>query len=335
MATQPAAPTRGEPYTAHRAGALVHLQDTARQMVVSVVTSVGNIAYEMKVRGQHVLRFPFASVKEFIAKPTGLHGIPLLAPWANRLDGAAFYANSRRYALDLQLGNVSGPYAIHGFLARTNQWQVLEVIADAGSAWVTSHLDVGAQPDWMRQWPFAHRIEMTYRLREGVLEVSTRVTNRAADPMPVALGYHPYFKLTDSPRAEWTVKVPARTRWLLADTKLPTGETEPAERLLPNQTGRLKDMVLDDVFADLARDAQGRATVSVKGRSQQLDIVLGANYRALVLYAPAGQEFICVEPMAGITDAMNLAHRGVYKDLQYVQPGATWQESFWIRPTGF
>ncbi len=39
--------------------------------------------------------------------------------------------------------------------------------------------------------------------------------------------------------------------------------------------------------------------------------------------------------MAGITDAMNLAHRGVYKDLQYVQPGATWQESFWIRPTGF
>ena len=94
-------------------------------------------------------------------------------------------------------------------------------------------------------------------------------------------------------------------------------------------------MVLDDVFADLARDAQGRATVSVKGRSQQLDIVLGANYRVLVLYAPAGQEFICVEPMAGITDAMNLAHRGVYKDLQYVQPGATWQESFWIRPTGF
>ena len=52
---------------------------------------------------------PFASVKEFIAKPTGLHGIPLLAPWANRLDGGAFYANSRRYALDLQLGNVSGP----------------------------------------------------------------------------------------------------------------------------------------------------------------------------------------------------------------------------------
>jgi aldose 1-epimerase len=145
---------------------------------------------------------------------------------------------------------VSGPYAIHGFLARTNQWQVLEVIADAGSAWVTSHLDVGAQPDWMRQWPFAHTIEMTYRLREGVLEVSTRVTNRAADPMPVALGYHPYFQLTDSPRAEWTVKVPARTRWLLADTKLPTGETEPAERLLPNQTGRLKDMVLDDVFTD-------------------------------------------------------------------------------------
>jgi aldose 1-epimerase len=39
--------------------------------------------------------------------------------------------------------------------------------------------------------------------------------------------------------------------------------------------------------------------------------------------------------MAGITNAMNLAHTGVYKELQYIQPGGTWQESFWIRPSGF
>jgi hypothetical protein len=37
-----------------------------------------------------ILRFPSASVAGFIAKPTSFHGIPLLAPWASRLDGAAF-----------------------------------------------------------------------------------------------------------------------------------------------------------------------------------------------------------------------------------------------------
>jgi hypothetical protein len=55
----------------------------------------------------------------------------------------------------------------------------------------------------------------------------------------------------------------------------------------------------------------------------------------LVVYAPAGRDFICFEPMAGITNALNLAHRGVYKELQTIAPGGVWQESFWIKPSGF
>ena len=34
--------------------------------------------------------------------------------------------------------------------------------------------------------------------------------------------------------------------------------------------------------------------------------------------------------MAAITNAFNLAHAGVYKELQSVPPGATWKESFWL-----
>jgi len=45
--------------------------------------------------------------------------------------------------------------------------------------------------------------------------------------------------------------------------------------------------------------------------------------------------FIAFEPMAGITDAMNLAQKGLYKDLQMLAPDGTWEESFWIHPKGF
>ena len=85
----------------------------------------------------------------------------------------------------------------------------------------------------MKQWPFAHTIEITHVLRDGVLEVRTRITSMSAEPMPVAIGFHPYFQLTDSPRDEWTISVGARTRWLLAANKVPTGETEPIEKLIP------------------------------------------------------------------------------------------------------
>ncbi len=47
------------------------------------------------------------------------------------------------------------------------------------------------------------------------------------------------------------------------------------------------------------------------------------------------RNFICVEPMAGVTDATNLAHKGLYGELQSIPPGGTWRESFWVKPSGF
>ncbi len=368
-----AAPAAAQQYTARRNGDIVRLEDAKTQTVVSVVTSVGMMAYEMSVKGQNGLRFPFKSIDDFKAKPAGLHGIPLLAPWANRLDEQAFYANGKRYPFDMKLGNVTGAIPIHGFMSRTDQWQVLDVNSDGKSAWVTGRLDTSKQADWMRQWPFAHTIDVTYRLQDGTLEVLTRITNNASEPMPVSLGWHPYYQLTDSPREEWTVTIPARTRWLLDYRKVPTGATESTAAFFPKNQGTLKDYNLDDVFGDLIRDAQGRATVLLKGRKQQLEISQGPNYRSLVIYSPnplntgrgsqiappnpnapaatpaqtpargpaapanplATPNFICFEPMAGITNALNLAHKGVYKELQYIKPGGTWQESFWIKASGF
>ena len=135
----------------------------------------------------------------------------------------------------------------------------------------------------MRQFPFAHTIEMTHRLQDGVLEVRTRIENLSFDPMPVAIGFHPYFQLTDSSREDWTLSIGAKTRWLLAENKIPNGETEPAQKFFPDPHSiALRDFDLDDVFGDLERDGQGRAVMSVKGKTQQLDVLLGPNYRSVV-----------------------------------------------------
>jgi hypothetical protein len=34
-------------------------------------------------------------------------------------------------------------------------------------------------------------------------------------------------------------------------------------------------------------------------------------------------------------DAMNLAQAGKFSGLQSISPGQTWEESFWIKPSGF
>jgi aldose 1-epimerase len=326
-------------YSARQTGAIVRLRDAGADTTVSLLPSVGNVTFEMSVKGQNILHFTGEDPERFTG---GLTGIPFVGPWANRLDEQAFFANGRKYAFDMQLGNVRGAIPIHGFLTPSAQspvpWQVVELRADDSAAWVTSRLEFYRNPLWMQQFPFAHTIEMTHRLEGGVLEVKTRILNLSAEPMPVAIGFHPYFQLTDSKRDAWTISVGARTHWLLAPTKLPTGETEAIEKLFPNPAAvPLADYALDDVFSDLVRDASGRAVMTLKGpKSQQLDVLVGENYRAVVIWAPApDREFICFEPMAGITNSMNLAQLGLYRELQSVPPEGAWEASFWVKPSGF
>jgi aldose 1-epimerase len=329
----------GQPaYVARQIGDVVRLQDARAQTTVSLIPSAGNVTYEMQVNGQNALSFSGGTPGEFKARGGGMTGIPFVGPFANRLDEPAFYANGRKYAFDMQLGNVRGQIPIHGFLTSNTAWQVAEVKADSTAAWVTSRLEFYRNPMWMKQFPFAHTLEMTHRLQGGVLQVTTKITNLSVEPMPVAIGFHPFFQLTDSTRDDWTIAVAAKTHWLLAPSKVPTGETEPIEKMFPDPGAvPLKDHDLDDVFSDLVRDSSGRATMSLKGpHTQQIDVMLGANFRSVVIWSPIpSRNFVCFEPMAGITDSMNLAQKGLYRELQSIPPGGSWQESFWVRPIGF
>ena len=187
-------------------------------------------------------------------------------------------------------------------------------------------------PDYMAQFPFAHTIVVTHRLSNGALEVETAVENHAAEPMPLSLGYHPYFKIHDAPRDQWTVQLPAREHVKLSSTLVPTGERTPAPWKSP--TG-LTGISLDDVMTGLVRGESGRAEFSVKGAKEQISVLFGPKYPVAVVYAPAGRDFICFEPMTGPTNAFNLHQAGKYADLQTVAPGQTWRESFWIVPSGF
>jgi len=366
----PAASPAQSRYAAKTTGDIVQLRDNSADVTVSVMTSLGS-AYEIVVKGQNLIQTTFTNTDQFRANP-GLQGMPLLAPFANRLDEMAFYANGRKFNFDPEIGNVRGPVPIHGFIRGVPAWSLVEANADRRSAWVTSRLDFYRNPAWMKQFPFAHTITLTYRVSDGVVEVHIRLDNMSDEPMPVAIGFHPSYWLTDSVRDEWTLSVGARTHWLLNDAKLPTGSTEPTTSFFPDPKNvPLKGYTLDDVFSDLERNAQGLATMSVRGRQQRIDILLGPNFKAAVLWSippnpnrgggqgrggpaplsgtrtasvplsakpetvPPDRGYIAFEPMAGITNSMNLAQKGIYKELQSVPARGSWEESFWIRATGF
>ncbi len=304
---------------------IVRLTDPEHLTVVSIATTFGNNAYSMTVRGVEILYKPAPDLEAWIAKPD-FGGIPFLSPWANRLDQSAFFANGKKYLLNEGLGNLrfdGNHLPIHGLAAYTSKWRVVK--KDHSS--VTSRLEPWKDPDWMAQFPFAHAIEMTHRLHGGSLEVATTVENLSSEPMPLSLGYHPYFQLTDAPRDEWKVTLAARESVVLSDVLVPTGERKPMSFENPYP---LAGHSLDDVFTGLTG-----ADWVVEGKKQRIAVKFGPKYPVAVVYAPKGRAFVCFEPMASQTNAFNMTHAGKDASLQTIAPGGKWSESFWVTPQGF
>src|SRR6476469_4316207 len=52
-------------YTARRAGETIQLADQRNAVVVSIAPSVGDMVFDMKVKGQEVLHFPYASLEDY------------------------------------------------------------------------------------------------------------------------------------------------------------------------------------------------------------------------------------------------------------------------------
>ncbi len=148
--------------------ATYHLLDSARHMDFGVVPELGSLGYEFKVNGKDVL-IPTESLKRYAEKHWFCCGIPLLSPWANRIDRDYYYFQGKKYLLNDALGNLlrdQFKQVIHGLLAFESRWEAEKSAAsDAQGAFLISRLDFYKYPDLVAQFPFAHTIELTYRLR--------------------------------------------------------------------------------------------------------------------------------------------------------------------------
>jgi aldose 1-epimerase len=111
-----------------------------------------------------------------------------------------------------------------------------------------------------------------------------------------------------------------------------TGELLPNN--LPDPTP-LASHVLDTGFTDLIRENSGDAIFWVEGGGRRIEVAFGPKWQVGVVYAPSEHEFICFEPMAAVTNGVNLAAEGKYSPLQTVEAGQIWSESFRVRAVNF
>jgi aldose 1-epimerase len=278
---------------------------------------LGLLGASLRHRGQELLALPGG-----LAGYRGGHvtGLPILAPWANRLPGWRYRAAGVEVDLDgLDLPTDPGGLPIHGTLTAARGWRLERLAAEAGAAVLRAGLDYGADPRRLAAFPFPHRLAVDAAVAEGALAVTTTLEATGERPVPVAFGWHPYLKLPGAPRASWRLLLPDRTHLALDGRGLPTGQAaaEPAE------ADPVGDRTFDDLYA-LGRDPGGRR-LGLEAAGRRLLVDYGHGFDHAQVFAPPDAEFVCLEPMTGPTAALAAGTTPL------VAPGDRFAATFTIR----
>ena len=261
----------------------------------SFLPGLGLLGTSLRHRGEELLALP-GGVEGY--RDGHVTGLPLLAPWANRLPGWRYRAAGVEVDLDgLDLRTDPGGLPIHGTLTAHRGWRLERLAADADRAVLEAGLDYD-WPELLAAFPFPHRLTVTFALQGASLAVTTTLAATGDRPVPVAFGWHPYLRLPGAPRAAWRLLLPSRTHLELDDRGLPTGKAadEPAE------AAPVGERTFDDLYTLDADPAERRLGLEAAGR--RLVVGYGDGYDHAQVFAPPGTEFVCLEPMTAPTAAL-------------------------------
>ena len=222
-------------------------------------------------------------------------GCFLMVPWAGRLADGRFRSDDGRL---LQVPRTHGRHAIHGLLW-DRAWKVTEAHLDRA----VLNCDIPAD-----LWPLGCAVRHEVRLTRDRLDLAVTVTagptaTRAPGAMPVAVGWHPWFRrdagVSDAggsgARDDVALRVDA-SEVLRTDRMIPTGETTPVLGRTDLRAGpRLGRRRLDHAYV------AARSPAVLCWPDLELTISWDLSPATLVVHTPASS--VCVEPQTAWPNA--------------------------------
>lgn len=237
-----------------------------------------------------------------VYEPRASGSFPLV-PFSNRIaDGQAeFEGRTFRFPINMP----PEPHTIHGD-GWTSAWQV-ETAEPARAV-------LGHAP---KDTPFPYRARQIFELADDGLTASLEITNTGDKRIPAGFGHHPYFPRTD----DLTLEMPLGEVWLPDDRHLPVKKEPVPEAWDFSRPRRLAPLTeLDHDFTGGAVDVM----LHWPKAGVRLSITADPVFRHVVVFVPPGRDYLCVEPVSHVANAVNLADAGREDTgLEILNPGET------------
>ena len=282
---------------------------TAGALEAAFVPEVGMVGSSLRHRGEELLAQRGGLEKYTDSGST--FGIPLLHPWANRLDGLRYgqvELDPERTPVRLEENGLP----IHGLLSASPHWDVIEEQATFLAARLAFD-----RPELLAGFPYPHELSIAVALSDSDLRIETTLRPTGVMAVPVSFGYHPYLTLPGVAREDFVVEMPVTEQAVVDGRGIPTGARDPVAL----EPGPLGMQSFDDLFPDIAAGA----TFALEGGGRRIEVVFEEGYPIAQVFAPRGEDFICFEPMTAPTNALVTGD-----SLRRVEPGAEFTARFSI-----
>lgn len=184
-------------------------------------------------------------------------------------------------------------------------------------------------------WPSTGSVSILAELAKNSLDLTVSVQNTGDTPMPVGIGWMPYFNIPSHDRANAYLSLPSTTR-LETDknTGLPTGRISSVSGtpldFSSSHGVRLGSLALDETYARLTTGVLGTGPVA-----ELRDMAFGyglrflpvsANIRGMRVIAPADKSWVSIGPETNYDDALGPEwDTAEGSGIKTLQPGDTLQ----------
>jgi aldose 1-epimerase len=242
----------------------------------------------------------------------------ILFPFPNRLKDGEYTHEGKTY--QFPINNATTGNAIHGFSSNVKMdVAAVETTENEGKLTCTYTHDGSHEG-----YPFRFSFKITFILRGPFLDVDMSITNDDFTTIPVGLGWHPYFRLSEK-SDDTFLQMPDCQLVMIDERMIPTGEKTDFTDF--NTATQIKDSFLDNGFY-------------IKNQTQNAEVILSSPVGTLTcwqetgvgkwnfvqVFTPPHRMSIAVEPMTCNVDAFN------NKDgLTILKPHETLQGRFGVR----
>ncbi|MET0386157.1 MAG: galactose mutarotase [Polyangiales bacterium] len=278
------------PSTQHRSslhkaiGELYVLNDERADASVVVAPQRGAIVTSMRVGGRDLLYMQDATLSDPAQNVRG--GIPVLFPTPGKLTNDELHWG----------GRVGTQVKQHGF-GRILDWNVLDTPPGG--------LTLGIQSNaWtMGRFPWNFRAQLELQLELTRLRLRLSVENTDQVPLPMAIGFHPYFH----------VKHPHKPK-----LQIPTQATQAFDNV-QKQVVPFAGFDLAQPEVDLHLLDHGSTQCSLQlPDGGRIELRASDEFKFWVVWTLEKKDFVCVEPWSARADALNTG-----EDVLEVAPGQT------------